>query len=273
MTVRGARDRPWRYSLPRQRAGRLHQLFDRAQCRRQRLYRRRGALPDLFGVGTECDRCRQDLLSGRPDILARQCRGAWPGHRLSSGSGLIDRSASALAQSHGRVCDHRGAGGLCGLGLDPAEAGRPRSLDGAAARRSADAAADHDRNCRSRLLRAGDVRAGAGRTQSRFCRGRGYFCLGDAAGICQPFSRRARRIRRRHAGRAVADGPGRPAGGDAAVSHAVLYCAVRHICNLADASGSYPRRAAKAPANQPAGSSAEPKRDAAYAQERSDTGA
>ena len=37
--------------LPGRRARRLHQLFGRAQCRRQRLHRRRGALPHLFGQG------------------------------------------------------------------------------------------------------------------------------------------------------------------------------------------------------------------------------
>ena len=105
--VRGARDRPRRHPLPHQCAGRLHQLFDRAQCRRQRLHRRRGALPDLFGVGTERDRRRQDLLSGRPDLLARQCRGAGARHRLSSGSGRRDRSAAALAQPAGRLRHHR----------------------------------------------------------------------------------------------------------------------------------------------------------------------
>ena len=71
-------------------------------------------------------------------------------------------------------------------------AGRPRPLDGGAAGRSADAVADRDRNRRSRLLRAGDVRAGAGRTQSRLRRGRGDFRLGDAAGLRQPLPRRAR---------------------------------------------------------------------------------
>ena len=39
---------------------------------------------------------------------------------------------------------------------------RPRALDRDAAGRPADAAADRDRHCRSQLLRAGDVRAGAG---------------------------------------------------------------------------------------------------------------
>ena len=87
-----------RHSLPRQRACRLHLLFDRPQCRRQRLHRRRGALPDLFGLGAERDRRRQDLLPRRTDLLARQCRGAGTGHRLSSGGGRLDRPTAGLAQ-------------------------------------------------------------------------------------------------------------------------------------------------------------------------------
>ena len=69
------------------------------------------------------------------------------------------------------------------------------------------------------------------------------FVSATLLGFRQPFPRRARRVRRRHAGRALADGPGRPAGRHAAVPGALLYCAFCHICNLADASGGYPRRA------------------------------
>ena len=50
-------------SLSRQRARRLHLLFDRTQCRRQRLHRRRGALSHLFGLGAERDRRRQRSAS------------------------------------------------------------------------------------------------------------------------------------------------------------------------------------------------------------------
>ncbi len=46
-------------------------------------------------------------------------------------------------------------------------------------------------------------------------------------------------VRCRDAGRVVADGPRGPAGRDAAVSRPLLYCAVRHICNPADASRGY----------------------------------
>ncbi len=153
--------------------------------------------------------------------------------------------------------------------------GRPRALDRDAAGRSADAAADRDRHRRSRLLRAGDVRAGAGRAPSRLRRRRGDLRVGDAARLRQPFPGRARGVRRRHAGRAVADGPGRPARRHAAVSPALLYCAVRHICNLADASGGYSRRAAEAaePGEVGAGPDAEPNREAVYVRERGDTGA
>ena len=104
--VRGPRDRPAPHSLPRQRARRLHLLFDRPQCRRQRLHRRRGALPDLFGLGAERDRRRQDLFPRRADLLARQCRGAGAGHRLSSGSRRLDRSAAGLAQPRRGVRHH-----------------------------------------------------------------------------------------------------------------------------------------------------------------------
>ena len=87
--------------------------------------------------------------------------------------------------------------------------GRPRAVDRDAAGRPADAAADRHRHRRPRLLRAGDVRAGAGRAQSRLCRRRGHLRLGDAVGLRQPFARRARRVRRRHAGRVCGRWTGR----------------------------------------------------------------
>ena len=133
------------------------------------------------------------------------------------------------------------------VSIQPRSVGRGPWTVGAAGR-AADAAADRDRNRRSRLLRAGDVRAGAGRAQPRLRRGRGDLRLGDAAGLRQPFPRRARGVRRRHAGRPVADGPGGPAGGDAAVPGPLLYCAICHICNLADVSGGYHGGAKQAPA-------------------------
>ena len=55
-------------------ARRLHQLFGRPQCRRQRVHRRRGALPHLFGLGARRDRGGEDLLRRRADVLARQRR-------------------------------------------------------------------------------------------------------------------------------------------------------------------------------------------------------
>ena len=81
-----------------------------------------------------------------------------------------------------------------GLGLDAAKGGGARALDRGSAWWLADAVADRDRDSRSRLLRAGDVRSGAGRTQSRLCRGRRDLCLGDAAWFCQPFSGRSWRV-------------------------------------------------------------------------------
>ena len=90
--------------------------------------------------------------------------------------------------------------------------------------------------------------AGAGRAQSRLRRGGGDLRLGDAIRLCQSLPRRARRLRRRHAGRPVADGPGRPACGNAAVPPPLLYCSIRPICNLTDVSGGYPQCAAETPA-------------------------
>ena len=89
--------------------------------------------------------------------------------------------------------------------------------------------------------------------------------------VCQPFAGRARRVRRCHAGRAVADGPGRPAGRDAAVPPALLYYAIRHICNLADVSGSYPGGTKQALASGGGGLEVEPRREAAYVRKRGDT--
>ena len=121
----------------------------------------------------------------------------WLGNAAVLGIGIAYHPEAAAAIDQlppwlnraGRVRDHRRPGGLCGLGLDPAARGRPRAVDRDAAGRPADAAADRYRHCRSRLLRARDVRAGAGRAQSRLRRGRGDFRLGDAARLRQPFAR------------------------------------------------------------------------------------
>lgn len=56
----------------------------------------------------------------------------------------------------------------------------------------------------------------------------------------------ARRVRRRHAGRPLADGPGGASGRHAAVPRPLLSVSLRPICNLADASRSYHRRAIEA---------------------------
>ena len=79
--------------------GRLHQLFGRPQCRRQRLHRRRGALPHLLGLGAQRHRGREALLHRRPDVLARQCHRARSRHRLCAGGRQRHQSVAALAQS------------------------------------------------------------------------------------------------------------------------------------------------------------------------------
>src|SRR5206468_2207289 len=68
-----------------------------------------------------------------------------------------------------------------------------------------------------------------------------------------PFARRARCVRRRDAGRPVADGQGRTARRNAAVPATLLLRAVPGFCNLADASGAYPGRAVETPAQADAG--------------------
>ena len=102
-----------------------------------------------------------------PDILARQHRRAGPRLRLASGGRVGHRPASELgsiACSAFVALDR--AGRLRHLGLANAARDRPAELGGAAADRPADAAADRDRHHRSRLLRAGDVHAGAERPRS-----------------------------------------------------------------------------------------------------------
>ena len=75
------------------------------------------------------------------------------------------------------------------------------------------------------------------------------FVSATLIGLRQPFARRAWGVRCRHAGRPVADGPRGPPGRHAAVPPALLYCAFRHICNLADVSGGYSRGEIEAPAS------------------------
>ncbi|MGY4301101.1 hypothetical protein ACVWXN_009196 [Bradyrhizobium sp. i1.4.4] len=92
----------------------------------------------------------------------------------------------------------------------------------------------------------GDVRAGPGRAQSRLRRGGGDLRLGDAARFRQPLAGRARRVRCRHAGRPLADGPRGTAGWHAPVPRPLLSLPLRHICNLADVSRGYNRRSIEA---------------------------
>ena len=98
-----------------------------------------------------------------------------------------------------------------------------------ASRRAADAAADRDRHHRSRLLRARHVRAAAGRPAHRLHQARGDLRLGDAARLRQPLARRARRVRRRDAGRADRVQQGRAARRTAAVPAALLCYPVRAV--------------------------------------------
>ena len=77
------------------------------------------------------------------------------------------RPAAAVAQPRARHRRAGRAGRLRRLGVAHAARHRPAELAGAAAERAADAAADRDRHRRSRLLRAGDVCAGAERAAHR----------------------------------------------------------------------------------------------------------
>src|SRR5262249_20661978 len=74
---------------------RLHQLRDRAQRGGERVHRRRGALPHLFGAWLERDRRREALLRRRPHLLARQCGNAAV---LSLGMAYVPDAASAIDQ-------------------------------------------------------------------------------------------------------------------------------------------------------------------------------
>ena len=86
------------------------------------------------------------------------------------------------------------------------------------------------------LLRARHVRAAAGRSAHRLHQARGDLRLGDAARLCQPLARRARRVRRRHAGRADRVREGGAARRTAAVPAALLCRPVRAFAH-------HPRRA------------------------------
>ena len=138
-SVRAAHDRPHRSAVSRRGAGRLHQLCGRPQCRRQRVFRRRGALPHLFGLGPERHRGHQNLFRRRADILARQRHRARARRSLCAASGARHRSIAAVGQPHAGARDPRHARRLCRVGLGQAARDRPRRLAGDAARRPADA--------------------------------------------------------------------------------------------------------------------------------------
>ena len=134
----------------------------------------------------------------------------WLGNVTVLGLGIAyePQAASAIDQLppwFNRMHRDRGArraGRLCRLGVGQAARDRPRRLGRDAAGRAADAAADRDRHHRSRLLRARHVRADAGRPAHRLHQARGDLRVGDPARLREPLARRARRVRRRHAGRA-----------------------------------------------------------------------
>ena len=127
--VRAAHDRREPRAVPRRGARRLHQLFGRPQCRRQRVHRRRGALPRLFGLGADRDRRREDLLHRGAHLLARQCHRARARHRLRAAGGERDRPAAAVVQPRARARALARARRLCRLGVGQAARHRPRRLD------------------------------------------------------------------------------------------------------------------------------------------------
>ena len=155
---------PQRRALPHLRAGRIHLLFDRPQRRRQRLHRRRGALPHLFRLGHGRHRRGANLLHRRADVLARQCRR--PRHRLHAASGgrLGHRPASRMVQPRARHhrADRAWSAYVAWVWRAPRAIGRDNWVV-QLPRRPADAVADPDRHRRSDLLRAGHVHAGAGK--------------------------------------------------------------------------------------------------------------
>ncbi len=115
-----------------------------------------------------------------------------------------DRPPAGLAQPGRGVHSACRSCGLRRLGLDARRAWSVAASGRDVAGRSADAAADRHRHHRSRLLRAGDVHAGARHAAHRFRDGRGDLRLGDAARIRQSLAGRTRRVRCGDAGRPVA---------------------------------------------------------------------
>ena len=110
----------------------------------------------------------------------------------------------------------------------------------------------------------GDVHAAADRAEYRLRRAGGGVRVGDAARLCQPRARRSRRVRRRHAGGAVAIRQGRRARRIAAVPAALLSFAVRdrarysgHARDLAE----LPARQAASGAESAGGHRADPQRN------------
>ncbi len=188
-------------SLSDRGAFRLHQLFDRPQYRRHRVHRRRGALPHLFGLRPRRHRGGENLFRRGPDVLARQR------HRAGSRRRSIRRRPRACSINcrTGPTAAWQARcllmlACLSRLGLERAARDRPRRMESLFAERAVDAAANLHRHSRSRLLRARHVHAAAGRAEYRLRDAGGGVRVGDDARLRQPRARRARRVRRRHAG-------------------------------------------------------------------------
>ncbi len=93
--VRAANDRQAAHPLSHRGFRGLHQLFDRAQYRRDRVHRQRDPLPDLFRLRSHHRRYRQARFHHRTDILARQRRRARSRHRIRTGSRERDQQIAA----------------------------------------------------------------------------------------------------------------------------------------------------------------------------------
>ncbi len=119
-------------ALPDRGAVELHQLRHRSQYRRHRIHRRRDPLPHLFGLRTDRDRRRKDLLSIRPDVLARQPVRAGDRHGVASLGGQRHGPAAAVHQPGNRARLPRRHRGLSGL--DFLRQGTPSSLASTAGR-------------------------------------------------------------------------------------------------------------------------------------------
>src|SRR6516164_4092255 len=114
----------------------LYELRGRAQCRGERFFWRRRALPNLLGLGAERRRGDENLLCRRTNLLAGQCRHAGPRNSVRPATGERHRPAAGRAQPRSCGCDLDRTSGLYRLGLGEAACYRPRRLESIAARRA-----------------------------------------------------------------------------------------------------------------------------------------